>query len=53
MIFIVLKENLVHSVWDNRQEAIKQLEVLRHSGYKELVIEEIEGTIPVNGQYYI
>jgi hypothetical protein len=53
MIYILIKDGLIHSVWDNRPDAENQLEKLRQSGSKnELYIEEIAGTIPQNGQYY-
>jgi len=54
MIYILIKNNLIHSVWNSKREAEYQFKVLKSSGINaEMNIERIEGIIPKNGQYYV
>ncbi len=59
MIYILIKNGLIHSVWDNEKDADNQLQKTRDCGpycittnSDELAIEKIEGIIPENGKYY-
>lgn len=45
---------VIHSTWDNMEDAFKQKSTLtKAGGYTGVEILQIEGTIPQNGKYYI
>jgi hypothetical protein len=53
MFIVILSNGVRHSAWDKRNEAAKQLAVLREYGYKNPRIEFDDTVNCENGHYYI
>lgn len=50
---IVMVNDIRHSAWDTREEAEKQVRVLKENGYKNIRIIIDEEILVENGYYFI
>lgn len=52
-MFIVYINNEKHSIWNTKNEALRQKAVLKENGYKKLSIDKIETNNYENGHYFV
>lgn len=53
MYIVRLENNEKHSAWNTKQEALKQIDVLKNYGYRYPYYEYISGADYPNGHYFV